>query len=126
MYQTEHKKLLIDLFENNKEKSYSASYLVEKFSGKINKATIYRQLQNLEASKILRKTYDTEKETHVYQYNNDCGNHLHLLCANCGKIIHLNCGEANSFISHTIKEHEFYIDLLKSNIIGICKECYNG
>ncbi len=126
MYQTEHKKLLIDLFENNKDKSFSANYLVERFSGIINKATIYRQLNKLEESNILRKTFDEEKNTHVYQLYDNCENHLHLICMNCGKTIHLRCSEVDAFINHTIEEHKFYINLLKSNIYGLCEDCING
>ncbi len=125
MYNTDHNKLLIDLFENNKEKTYSANYLVKKFSGVINKATIYRQLNKLEENKVIRKSFNEENNTHYYQYANDCDSHLHLTCIKCGKIIHLKCREADMFLSHINLEHEFYIDRYKSVLLGYCKECYN-
>jgi len=39
MYNTEQKKLIIDLFSNNKDKSFTANELIYYFDGKINKAT---------------------------------------------------------------------------------------
>ena len=46
MYSTNHKKQLIDLFEQNKDSVFSATYLVDNLKNTMNKATVYRQLKD--------------------------------------------------------------------------------
>ena len=123
MYSTDHKKALIDLFSNNQDKIYSANNLINEFNGKINKATIYRQLLSLEGENIIRKTYNEKTNTYEYQYARDCFNHLHLRCIKCGKIIHLECKEVLEFITHIENEHEFKVDLYQSTLSGYCNKC---
>lgn len=123
MYTTNHKKYLIDLFEQNKDKVFSAIYLVDNLKDIMNKATVYRQLKSLEEENIIRKTYNEETCCFEYQYSCECNNHLHLRCVKCGKIIHLKCVDANTFINHIYNEHDFLIDQYQTSILGICKEC---
>lgn len=123
MYNTEKKKLLIDLFENNKDKSYQANELISDFKTDMNKATIYRQLQKLEDAKVIRKVYNEKTKTYEYQYANNCSNHLHLKCIKCGNLIHLSCQEADLFINHILNIHGFSVNQFSSSINGICKEC---
>lgn len=123
MYNTEKKKLLIDLFENNQNKNFQATELVEDLKKEMNKATIYRQLQKLEESKIIRKVYNEATKSYEYQYANNCSNHLHLKCIKCGSLIHLNCSEADLFINHILNTHGFSINQFSSSINGLCKEC---
>ncbi|MCI5583279.1 MAG: transcriptional repressor [Anaeroplasma sp.] len=123
MYSTNNKRLLIDLFKDNEEKVFKASNLIETLKDKMNKATIYRQLKQLEDEKIIRKSYNDEDNSYEYQYSSYCNNHLHLKCKLCGKIIHLKCNDANTFISHVLSIHGFSIDSYSTSILGICKEC---
>lgn len=123
MYKTDHKRLLIDIFENNKAKSYSAVKLICDLDNVMNKATIYRQLKSLEEEKIIRKVYNNDLKMYEYQYADDCHNHFHLKCVKCGKITHLKCSEANSFVNHIYEAHGFSINQYSSDINGICKDC---
>ena len=123
MYNTEKKKLLLDLFEKNQNKKYPATTLVEDLKDEMNKATIYRQLQKLEQAKIIRKIYNEKIKAYEYQYSYNCSEHLHLKCIKCGNIIHLSCNEANIFINHILNNHGFSINQFTSSINGICKEC---
>lgn len=123
MYNTEKKKLLIDLFENNQNKNFQATELVEDLKNEMNKATIYRQLQKLEESKIIRKVYNEATKSYEYQYASNCSNHLHLKCIKCGSLIHLSCSEADLFINHILNTHGFSINQFSSSINGLCKEC---
>lgn len=123
MYSTNHKKQLIDLFEQNKDSVFSATYLVDNLKDTMNKATVYRQLKALEEEKFIRKTYNEEAGGYEYQYSCECKNHLHLRCVKCGKIIHLKCMDANMFINHIYKKHGFLIDQYATSILGVCKEC---
>ncbi len=123
MYKTDHKLELINIFENNKDKTYSAVALVEELKEKMNKTTIYRQLKSLEKNSTIRRVYNPNTETYEYQYSNGCNSHLHLKCKSCGNVIHLSCSEANSFMEHIYENHGFRIDNLSTTIFGICKEC---
>ena len=58
MYKTDHKLELINIFENNKDKTYSAVALVEELKEKMNKTTIYRQLKSLEKNSTIRRVYN--------------------------------------------------------------------
>lgn len=123
MYNTEHKKKLITLFEENQNEVYSAPYLVQLLKDSMNKATVYRQLKAMEEKNLIRKTFNEEEKTYEYQYAIDCNNHLHLKCIKCGRIIHLKCTEANAFISHIGQVHGFSVNPYNSTIQGICREC---
>lgn len=123
MYKTEHKKALIEIFEANNTKSFSAVQLVDDLSDIMNKATIYRQLKSLEEDMVIRKVYNTDLKMYEYQYANNCHEHFHLKCAKCGKTIHLECKEANSFVKHIYETHGFSINQYSSDINGICKDC---
>lgn len=123
MYNTEHKKKLIQLFEENQQEVYSAPALVRLFAGSMNKATVYRQLKAMEEKNLIRRTFNEEENTYEYQYALNCRNHLHLKCMNCGKIIHLQCTEASAFIAHITEAHGFSVNQYSSTIQGICREC---
>lgn len=123
MYKTEHKKMIVDLFEQNKNDVFSAQDIVDDFKDKMDKATVYRQLKSLSDEDYIRKIYNEEKKAYLYQYSKDCKNHLHLQCEKCGRIIHLSCGDADMFLSHIYKEHGFSVNQYSTTIYGICEDC---
>lgn len=122
MYNTEHRKMIMDLFSNNKDKSFSANELIIYFNGKINKATIYRKLSSLEKEGIINKSFNDLNGVYEYRYSEECSNHMHLICKKCRKLEHLKCNDVNNFIGHILKSHNFNIDLA-TTIYGVCKEC---
>lgn len=123
MYCTEHKKLLIDIFEANEDVAFSANYLVDNLKNKMNKATIYRQLKSLEEEQIIRKNFNDESNSYEYQLARNCSEHLHLKCRVCGKITHLECKEAAGFIRHIFETHGFSVNQYFTSIEGVCREC---
>lgn len=123
MYNTDKKEKLIQLFQENKEQSFSSIYLVKLFSENMNKTTVYRQLKSLEEKNIIRKNYNEQQQAYEYQYVEDCMNHLHLKCNSCGKVIHLKCNDADLFVQHILENHGFMINQLTSTLSGLCKEC---
>ncbi|MGM9970607.1 MAG: Fur family transcriptional regulator [Anaeroplasma sp.] len=123
MYKTDNQKLLIDIFNNNRNKSFSAISLIDELKDKMNKATIYRQLQNLESKNIIKKNYNEVENSYEYQYFLDCNNHFHMKCCKCGKIIHLNIDDAKEFINNIEKIYDFNIDVSLITLYGNCKEC---
>lgn len=123
MYKTDHKKVLMNLFESNPDNTYSGKALVDSLKNEMNKATVYRQLKALEDEDYIRKIYNPKDNSYEYQYSENCHEHFHLMCKECGRIIHLTCKEANVFISHISAEHSFLIDPDSTSISGLCKEC---
>lgn len=123
MYTTNHQKALITFFKDHQNESFLASEVVEAFSPYINKATIYRQLAKLEEEKVIRKSFDSEKDGYVYQFASNCERHLHLQCLVCGKITHLTCGCVDSFLNEIKVEHGFSVNRYQTTIYGLCKEC---
>ena len=123
MYNTSNKQMLLDLFTNNKNRSFTAVELQEILHDQMNKATIYRQLLKMEENKEIVKFYNNRDDIYEYQYYQNCHEHLHLKCTKCGKIIHLKCPEANGFIEHIYDAHGFQVDKKSTIIYGLCKEC---
>ena len=122
MYNTEQKKMIIDYFINNKDKSFTASELIIHFTDRINKATIYRKLSSLENEGIITKSFNEIEEVFEYRYSLECKNNMHLICKKCRKLEHLKCNDVNNFIGHILSLHNFNIDL-STTLYGVCKEC---
>ena len=123
MYQTNHQKKLLDFFKEHHNKSYSVKNLIELFSSEMNRATIYRRLEDLEKNQILRKSYNPLNRSYEYQYSSNCNQHLHLCCKVCGNITHLSGERTLGFVNQLNDEHSFIVDQGSSILYGICKEC---
>ena len=123
MYNTSNQQKLLDIFTNNKDKTFTGVELVELLKDEMNKATIYRQLNKLEENNEIIKFYNSKDDIYEYQLYQHCNQHLHLKCLKCGKIVHLKCDETEGFLSHIEKHHGFSVDKETTIIYGICKEC---
>ncbi|MCR5740969.1 MAG: transcriptional repressor [Gammaproteobacteria bacterium] len=126
MYNTESRKKILSLFNNDKSKSYTSVDLVNYFKGSIDKSTIYRNLKYLEDEMVIHKILNENTKLYEYTLNDDCHNHFHLKCIRCGKIVHLHCDDASKFISHINEEHDFLISEYMTTLYGLCKECQNA
>ncbi len=126
MYQTNHLKVLLDFFSENKNKAYTTLDLISKFSGSMDKATIYRKLNQLEKNKVIRKNFNLNFHCNEYQYYEDCENHIHLICQSCGEITHLTMDAADMFLSAILNKYNFVVNKNTSAIYGVCKGCRKG
>ena len=91
----------------------------------VGKATVYRALEKLCETGMVRKFVIDEKSGACYQYAKDaeCANHFHLKCVKCGKLIHLSCSFLSSMEEHILEEHNFKISSGKTVLYGICGSC---
>ncbi len=91
----------------------------------VGKATVYRTLEKLCESGLVRKFVIDEKSGACYQYARDaeCANHFHLKCVKCGKLIHLSCSFMSEMEKHILAEHNFKVSSGKTVIYGMCNEC---
>ena len=123
MYNTNHKNELLNLFNLDSSKTYSAKTLVDMYSDSMDKATIYRKLKQLESNKKIFKVFNINTNMYEYSLYESCANHMHLKCISCGKIVHLKCDVVECFISHIEREHDFVLENTNQTIYGKCKEC---
>ena len=100
-------------------------HLVEE-NNPVNKTTIYRYLDKLEADGNVIKYTDENGKKATYQYvdrAHHCEDHLHLKCLNCGRVIHLDCEFMDTIAEHIAEDHGFSIQCRSSVIYGYCQEC---
>ena len=101
----------------------TASEIIEHVNDKmpgVNKSTIYRTLDILEAAGCVYKT-DLNNEF-VYHHDHR-GHHHHLKCTQCGKVV--DCDEdALAPLQHSLeKKYNFRVDFRHMVISGVCREC---
>lgn len=128
-YNTKQKQYILNILEENKDKSLSSSKLLnilENSEMPVSKATLYRFLDNMVSEGIVRKFYNEEIGGFEYQLlskDKRCNDHLHLRCKICGNIFHLDCIDAHEFIQHIQEIHGFQIVSKDTIIYGICQNC---
>lgn len=92
-------------------------------------ATIYRQLDRLVESGLVRKYILDGKSGACYQYiGDDCGcrEHYHLKCVACGKLIHFDCDHLSGINRHILEHHGFTVDSSQTVFYGKCSDCGKG
>jgi len=128
-YNTRQKEKLIDYLMKNKEKHTNVLEISAYLSAEgtpLGTATIYRQLDKLVESGVVRKYTFDSKTGACYQYidnKEECHEHFHLKCLKCGKLIHLDCDHLSNIKEHIAEHHGFIIDSSQTVFYGICAEC---
>ena len=90
-------------------------------------ATIYRRLDKLEESGIVRKYILDGISGACYQYiiDEDSREYFHLKCEECGALMHLKCSLLDDVQHHVYEEHSFQINTMKTVFNGKCSRCLN-
>lgn len=128
-YKTKCKDNIYKILEEFKDTTLSADEILLKMEEngcKVNKTTIYRNLDRMETDGIVHKFPSSDTTKSLYQltiHNANIEEHLHLQCSSCGKVIHLDCEYMQSFIEHIALEHDFDLTCDKSILFGLCKQC---
>ena len=122
-YLTRPRKIILSLFEEHPDASFSAKEIIENPDITVGEATVFRCLSHLTEKGYLRKY--TSSEGALYQYNRkgECDRHFHLKCLTCGKIIHLNCELMDNVSAHIQNDHRFTVDVSRTVIYGKCEAC---
>ena len=126
-YTTKQYQAILHCLEHRQAEAFSAADLAEelrKAACPVGLATIYRQLEKLEASGRLHKV--TTQEGALYQYcPHPAAEHgcFLLRCAACGRIVHLDCTHLDSLCHHLESEHHFRIDARQTVLTGMCQSC---
>lgn len=128
-YKTRQKEIILNLFLENKDEHLTASEIVNHINKKeenIGIATVYRYLDKLVNSGIVRKYFLDDKSSACYQYidpENKCSEHFHLKCLECGRLLHIDCKHMQSLDEHIFSEHGFKVDNSRTVLYGRCKNC---
>lgn len=123
-YETRQKTAILD-FLKNCEGHVTAAGIVKGLSScgvRIGTATVYRRLEKLANSGIVKK-YITDKGA-CYQYTGECdGNHFHLKCTECGTLLHIDCAFLEKLAPHILEHHNFKVDNFRTVMYGKCENC---
>ena len=129
-YRTEQKRAIIELLEENRERSYTAEEIVnelrelsgEKAPGK---STVYRLLPRLAESGKIIKENAPEGRGHTYRAacEGECKGHIHMKCTRCGGLFHLDGRMSHELLSLTKKREGFTIDPRETVLFGVCQRC---
>ena len=132
MYMTRQRRDLLTFFSFHPDENFSAADIAAEL-GKtarfpISISAVYRNILLLEKEGYLVRSAGDKPRESKYRYVSaeDCADKLHLVCDVCGNAIHLDEATANRLIRSTAETDGFTIDLSKTTIYGICKNCKNS
>ena len=125
-YTTRQHQAVLQCLKNHPQKAFSAAEVAAELhrSGKpVGLATIYRQLDKLEAEALIHKI--PTEDGALYQYCPQQADHSCALlrCEQCGQVIHLDCHHLQGLCSHLEGAHGFRIDLRRTVLTGLCGTC---
>ena len=127
-YSTKQQQAVLRCLEARQGESLTAADLAEdlrRAGSPVGLATIYRQLEKLEAAGRVHKV-NTE-EGAFYQFcGHDGSGHRDcflLKCSRCGRIRHLDCSHLQGLYDHLEREHHFRIDPRGTLFTGVCDLC---
>ena len=127
-YSTKQHQAILRCLEASGEDARTAAELAEdlrRAGCPVGLATIYRQLEKLEAAGAVHKV--SGEDGAWYQY---CGRQgqahrgcFLLKCQRCGRIRHVDCTHLQALYDHLEQEHHFRIDPRGTLLSGVCDAC---
>ena len=131
VYRTRQRDVIEACVASFGEEHFTAAQIVSELSDRgtgIGQATVYRTIENLVSSGLVRKYVVDESSAACYQYtgkadNGVCHDHFHLKCQSCGRLIHVECEQLGKIAEHMSKDHGFVIDSSKTVFYGKCEDC---
>lgn len=122
-YKTRQRDEIVEFFNSHRGKCYSAKELIKSGEVSSGEATIYRTLSKLANQGVLKKFTDGEAACYQLNESEECSRHFHLKCEKCGKLIHMDCDFMSEMKNHIEQSHNFYVDIGKTVIYGLCADC---
>lgn len=86
------------------------------------KATVYRTLELLVASRVLRQVSLGERHAH-YEHAFGHQHHDHLVCVQCGRVIEFSSADLEQAQEEICREHKFTPVGHRMRIMGLCQRC---
>lgn len=89
---------------------------------KVSRATVYRCLNLLKESGVIRETAYGEKHLH-YESSFNKKHHHHARCMKCNNVLEIFCREDNLGSEKELEQKKFQIIEHELHFYGICVEC---
>ena len=90
----------------------------------MSRATIYRTLDHLIGSGLVRKTsLDTGQKMSFYENTLDRGHHEHMICLRCHRVIEFTSEEIERLQDALCDRHRFRPVRHTHQIMGYCSRC---
>lgn len=125
-YRTKQKALVEELLKNAKGRHMTAEQVcraLEENGTPVGLSTVYRSLERLCESGIVRRYVTGAKGSACYQYRETECRHFHLKCNRCETLFHADCEFLNRLSEHVEQEHGFRIDHSNTVFYGLCAAC---
>jgi Fe2+ or Zn2+ uptake regulation protein len=84
-------------------------------------ATVYRTLQRLKESGLVRELRLNSGRCH-YEIERDKA-HQHMVCLDCGKVIEFTCAHFFESLNELADQHGFQITSTRVKLLGYCADC---
>ena len=125
-YVTKQRRQLLDYLSRHTDEQMTARQIADALTQEnISLSAVYRNLSDLEADGLLKRSVREGTRDVFYQYiaAEECKDSLHLSCRVCGKSIHLGDTEAERLLDSTLKSTGFQIDKSETILYGVCADC---
>ncbi len=103
----------------------SVKEISKKVSGKMNLSTVYRNLIELEKSKIVSRV-NIDKDMSFFEFRTDENDHHHhIVCNDCKKIEEVDICEIDSYLKKVLSNSKNFKNLNSHSLelFGTCKKC---
>lgn len=125
-YDTRQRDDLLRFLNRHPDQPLSARQIAQALSEQpVSLSAVYRNLSQLEAEGLVRKSVKPGGREAVYRYTGapECRSHLHLSCIRCGKTFHMDA-ERTVQLARAMAEREgFELDLPGTVLYGVCRNC---
>ena len=125
-YQTRQRKRLLEYLSAHTDEQMTVRQIADALAAdSISTSAVYRNLSDLEADGLLKRSVREGTREVFYQYiaAEECKDSLHLSCRMCGKSIHLGDKETERLLDSTLKSTGFQIDKTETILYGVCADC---
>ena len=125
-YVTKQRRQLLEYLSRHTDEQMTARQIAAALTQEnISLSAVYRNLSDLEADGLLKRSIRESTRDVFYQYiaAEECKDSLHLSCRVCGKSIHLGDEEAERLLDSTLKSTGFQIDKTETILYGVCADC---
>lgn len=122
-YNTKQRDEIVEFFNQHRGRCFTAKELIRSGEVSSGEATVYRTLSKLTNQGVLKRFTDGEASCYQLNESEECSRHFHLKCERCGKVIHMDCDFMADMKRHIETSHDFFVDIGKTVIYGLCGEC---
>lgn len=124
-YNTKQKNMILDIIKDS-DKEFTINDIYLKLNKEIGLTTIYRLVDNMITTGVIKKIVNGRNTTYQYLEECDHDNHFFLKCNTCGSTIHIDCDCINELYDHISNTHKFKLDKKHIMINGTCSKCSKG